>query len=83
MITITMVSTEGCHTCKEVKETLNKLTSEYDLSINEVDATTDKGQELIKKHNISSSPGLIINNEFFSSGKVTEKQLRNKFDTLE
>jgi hypothetical protein len=34
------------------------------------------------KHGILSSPGILINDEFFSMGGATEKQLREKFEEL-
>jgi glutaredoxin len=82
MINITLLTSPGCHTCETVKDILNNLEPEYDLEIEEIDVTTDKGQKLAKEHNITSAPGIIINDEFFSSGSVTEDQLRDELDTL-
>ncbi|MEX0940834.1 MAG: glutaredoxin [Candidatus Babeliales bacterium] len=82
MIKVTILTTKGCSHCMQAKEILSKLKPKYDLNIEDIDVTTDRGQELAKKHKIMTSPGILINDEFFSMGGVTEGQLRSKFDEL-
>ena len=83
MIKITLIRPSGCQHCEQVKGTLEKLKADYpDLTLEEVEATTPEGQELIMKHGILSSPGILVNDEFFSMGGATEKQLREKFEAL-
>lgn len=83
MLKVTLVSTPNCSHCAEVKKTLEKMKGEYpDLTIEEVSAITEEGQRLIHQHSIMSSPGILINDEFFSMGIVSEKQFKEKFDSL-
>lgn len=82
MIKVTLVRPDGCIHCVEVKNTLEELKKEYELTIEEVDMLTTEGQEIVKKYNIMSSPGILVNDEFFSFGGATEKQFREKFDEL-
>lgn len=83
MIKVTLIRPSGCAHCGQVKETLEKLKNDYpDLVIEEVEATTPEGQSLIIKHGIMSSPGILVNDEFFAMGGATEEQLRKKFDAL-
>lgn len=82
MIKVTIITTQGCAHCIEAKKTLNQLKKDYDLTIQEIDATSSEGQKLIQKHKILSSPGILINDQFFAMGGATEGQFRKKFDTL-
>lgn len=83
MIKITLIRPSGCQHCVQVKRTLEKLKANYpDLIITEIEATTPEGQALIQKHGILSSPGILINDEFFAMGGATEKQLREKLEEL-
>lgn len=82
MIKVTIITTKGCSHCEYAKEILTKLKPKYGLSIEEIDTTSDLGQKLIRKHSIMASPGILINDQFFSMGGVTEEQLRMKLDTL-
>lgn len=81
MIKVTLIRPQGCSHCVAVKATLEKMKADYpDLTVEEVDMVTPEGQELIKKHNILSSPGILVNDEFFAFGGATEDQFRKKFD---
>lgn len=83
MIKITLISSKGCQHCVAVKETLEKMKSNYpELTIEEIDMTTTEGQELVQKYGILSSPGILVNDEFFAFGGATEEQFRKKFDAL-
>jgi glutaredoxin len=83
MIKVTLIRPSGCQHCIQVKGTLEKLKTDYpDLVLEEIEATTPEGQALIQKHSILSSPGVLVNDEFFAMGGATEKQLREKFETL-
>ena len=83
MIKVTLVRPDGCHHCKEVKNTLGNLKEDFpDIVLEEIDMVTPEGQALVQKHHILSSPGILINNEFFSFGGATEKELRKKFSEI-
>lgn len=82
-INLTLVTRQGCGHCAQTKEILKKIQPEYpQLAVTEVDMITPKGQELIGKYGIMSSPGIIIDGELFSMGGTTEKELRRKLDEL-
>lgn len=67
----------------EAKNILETIKPDYqNLKIQEVDAESDEGQKLIQKYSILASPGILINDEFFSMGGVTKEQLRNKLDSF-
>lgn len=84
MIKVTLIRPSGCQHCVAVKGTLEKMKKNYpDFMIEEIEATTLEGQALIQKHGILSSPGILINDEFFAMGGATEQQLRTKFNELQ
>jgi len=80
MIKVTVITTKGCSHCENAKQILNKLKAKYDLKIEEVDVESNHGQKLAQEYRIMSSPGILINDKFFSMGGVTEEQLRTKFN---
>lgn len=83
MIKVTLIRPDGCQHCVAVKEVLEKLKSDYpDLSVEDIDMATEEGQALVQKHGILSSPGILINDEFFAMGGATEDQFREKFESL-
>lgn len=83
MIKITLIHSPGCAHCVAVKATLEKMKTDYsELVIEEIDMTTEDGQRLVQKFGILSSPGILINDEFFAFGGATEDQFRKRFDEL-
>lgn len=83
MIKVTLIRPSGCQHCVAVKWTLEKLKKDFpDITIEEIEATTQEGESLIQKYGILSSPGILINDELFAMGGATESQLRNKFEQL-
>ena len=82
-IKMLLVTREACVHCSQTKEIIKKIQPDYSgLSVSDVDIITPKGQELVSKYSIMSSPGIIINNKLFSMGGSTEKELRKKLDEI-
>ena len=83
MIKVTLNRQEVCAHCKAVKATLEEMKSDYpDITIEEVDMVTPEGQEMVKKYGILSSPGILVNDEFFVFGGATKEQFIEKFEEL-
>mgnify|MGYP001563864757 FL=1 len=84
MIKVTLIRPSAGAHCKAVKATLEEMRSDYpDIIIEEVDMLTPKGQKLVKKYNILSSPGILVTDEFFVFGGATKEQFKKKFAELE
>ncbi len=83
MFKVTLIHPDGCAHCEAVKTTLEEMKSEYpDITIEEIDMVTPEGQELVKKYGILSSPGILVNDDFFAFGGATKEQFKEKFDEL-
>lgn len=83
MIKVTTVTLSDCAHCLAIGPMLENLKKEYpDIEIENVQATSERGQELVIKYGIMANPGIIINDQLFAMGGTTEKDLREKFDEL-
>lgn len=83
MIKLQFIHVPGCHTCVEVMKIIKEIQPQFpDLEIEEIDATTDRGQELLQKYRIMSSPGVIINDEMFSMGMIKKEDLVKKLQSI-
>ncbi|MEK7533720.1 MAG: thioredoxin family protein [Patescibacteria group bacterium] len=82
-ITIQLVSTPGCTHCEEVRKVLHEVKSQYpQMQIQELDATNPDGLELVAKHGILASPGVIINGELFATGGLNKDSFIKKLASL-
>jgi len=82
---IQFLTMPGCHSCAEVKKTFNEIMPEFSnkVEVQEIDMTTPKGQELVQKYGIMSSPGIVINEKLFSTGGVNKEKLVERLKSLE
>ena len=82
-IVIELVISPGCTHCEEVRKVLNEVKPQYpQMQIQEFDATNPDGLELVTKHGILTSPGVIINGELFATGGINKDSLAKKLDSL-
>jgi len=83
MITLQEVSSPGCHICKTFEEWWHRVEKDFaNVNFEKIDVTTPLGQELAGKHMIFSSPGIIINDELFSTGGFNKEAVVKKLKEL-
>ena len=83
MINIQLVSTPGCTHCEAVRKVLNEVKPQYpQMQIQELDTTNPDGLELVMKHGILASPGVIINGELFATGGLNKDNFIKELDSL-
>jgi len=80
-INVQLVKTEHCSHCGQVTELLEKLSPDYpDMKVSIIPMTDKAGLELVQKHGIMASPGVIINDKLAFVGGASESQMRKKLD---
>lgn len=82
-IDVQLVISPGCTHCAEVRKVLAELKPKYPaMQVEEIDATGEKGMELVVKYSIMASPGTIINGELFAAGGLNKDSFIKKLDSL-
>ncbi len=81
---IQFLTMPGCHSCEEVKKVFDEVIPNYKdkVEVEEIDMTGERGQELVQKYSIMASPGIIINDELFSTGGISKDKLVEKLESL-
>ena len=77
------LSSPGCTHCAAFREFWHSI--EYDwpnVQYEDVSILTPEGQALAQKFMIFSSPGIILNDELFSTGGVNKNTFVEKLKTL-
>lgn len=76
MRTVTFVTKADCDHCAEVRETLAAVAARYPGTvIKDVDAASPAGRELVIKHGIMASPGILVDGALVGMGNVSEADL--------
>jgi hypothetical protein len=78
--TILLLTQEHCGFCEQAKEILGRLAREYWLSVSTLDVGSPEGQRLAVEGGLLFPPGVLINGEPFSYGRLSERRLRRELD---
>ena len=61
MTKVIIITTKICPYCSPAKKLWRELQKQYSFEYEELDATSERGQELVKRFNIKTVPTTIIN----------------------
>ena len=82
-IVVEELSSPGCHICMEFEQFWHSIEKEWpNVTYKKLDVTTPEGQEMVSKYMIFASPGIIINNELFSTGGFNRDKFTAKLKEL-
>ena len=77
------LTSPGCHNCKLFEEFWSSIEKEWpNVMYKNISVTTPEGQELVQKHTIMASPGIVLNGELFSTGGVNKDNFVEKLKEL-
>jgi len=72
MVKVTVVTTKTCPYCPPTKSMWRELKKQYNFDYEEVDASEEKGQQLVKKFNIRTVPTTVIDDKVAFIGVPTK-----------
>lgn len=82
-IVLEELTSPGCHNCRAFEEFWQTVEKDWpNVTIQRKDITTPEGQALAGRHSIMASPGIVLNDEFFSTGGVDRAALLAKLKEL-
>lgn len=74
-IRVTVVHSPASHFCEDADAALEALSETYLLAVERVDIRTPAGQALVRAHRPAMSPLVLVDDTFFSSGRLPRKKL--------
>lgn len=74
-IAVTLVHSPACHFCDDAQEALDALGADYALDVAVVDIDSPTGATLVAVHRPAMNPLVLVDGEFFSSGRLPRKKL--------
>lgn len=77
------LSAPGCAICKKFELFWHSIEKNWPkVTYKNISLLSPEGQEMVQKHMIFASPGIIINGELFSTGGYDEKKFLEKLKEL-
>src|SRR5262245_2582602 len=77
-IHVTLLTTPHCGYCEDAKTALTRLAQDYLLAVEVVELGSPAGERLAAQGGVLFPPGLFLDGEPFSYGRVSERKLRRE-----
>lgn len=74
-ISVTLVHSPACHYCDDAEAALRELSTTYAIDVSVVSIDSTAGAELVARHRPGLNPLILVDGEFFSSGRLPRKKL--------
>jgi len=75
-----LLSQPDCALCAQAQELLAGLQAEYPLEVQTIDFYSSQGFELAKRGRLLSPPGVFLDGQPFSYGRLSERKLREALE---
>ena len=77
---ITLLTAPACSLCDHAKAVLDRLGADHDLVVEELSVQSEQGRDLMMQHRVAFPPGVLIDGQAFSYGRLSERKLRRELD---
>lgn len=76
MTRITLLTQDDCAFCDHAKVVLDHVGADYAVDVEEIRLDSPEGRALAVEGGIMFAPGVLLDDETFSHGRLSEKKLR-------
>ncbi len=78
MAEVLVLSQDDCALCEHAHAVLNRVGRDFPLAVAELDLASAEGQKLAAAGGILFAPGIFIDGQPFSYGRLSERKLRRE-----
>src|SRR5258708_16388168 len=79
---ILLLTQQQCPSCTQAKEILDRLSAEYSFTLSTLDVSAPEGEALAVRSGVLFPPGIFLDVNVFSYGRLSERMLRNVIERL-
>lgn len=76
MTRVTLLTKADCGLCEQAKAVLARVSADTPLEVETVDLASDRGRALAEEAGMAFPPGVLLDGEAFSHGRLSERKLR-------
>ncbi|MHB1063873.1 MAG: thioredoxin domain-containing protein [Georgenia sp.] len=74
-VKITVVHAPACHFCDDAERVLAVLAERFPLEVRVVEIESPEGDRLVAEHRPAMTPLVLVDDAFFSAGKLPRRKL--------
>jgi alkyl hydroperoxide reductase subunit AhpF len=79
-VVVTVVEASACHLCDDAKAALAVLAQSYPMTIQVLSIGSVQGGALMARHRAPMSPLVLLNGQYFSSGRLPRRKLEARLE---
>ena len=73
-----LLTQEHCSLCERASRVLERLAADYPLQVTTLELASKQGRALAERGGILFAPGVFLDGERFSYGRLSERKLRRE-----
>src|SRR5260221_10473760 len=77
---VLLLTQDQCGFCDQAKAVLDRLSAEYGFVVSTIDLGSPEGQQLAECSGVLFPPGIFLEGQPFSYGRLSERKLRRELD---
>jgi thiol-disulfide isomerase/thioredoxin len=77
---VLLLTQAHCSLCDHAKQVLERLAAEYPLAVSVQELASPEGRALAERAGILFPPGVLLDGEPFSYGRLSERKLRRELN---
>lgn len=82
-VSLEVLTSPGCTHCHEFLEFWKTESTKWpNVTMKEISIITPEGQEMVGKHQIFASPGILVNGEVFATGGFNKDKFTQKLQEV-
>lgn len=82
-VTVTLLTKTDCSLCDQAKAVLERLVEDCGIDIDLVAVDSSEGAAVAARSGMAFPPGVLIDGEPFSYGRLSERKLRRELERRE
>jgi thiol-disulfide isomerase/thioredoxin len=75
-VEVTVLVQHDCQFCALAAEILARVGQDHPLSVRHIDLDSLEGRDLAARHGVLFAPGVLLDGQLFSYGRLSERRLR-------
>ncbi|MCH6165247.1 glutaredoxin family protein [Pseudonocardia alaniniphila] len=75
-VEVTVLTQPDCRFCELAAEVLARVGRDHPLSVRHIDLASPDGRDLAAQHGVLFAPGILLDGQMFSYGRLSERRLR-------
>ena len=82
-VVVTVVEATACHLCEDAKSALAVLALSYPIAVHVLSISDEPGRALMQHHRAPMSPLVLLDGQYFSSGRLPRRKLERRLAKLQ